>query len=182
MERKQQNEVLKHHKKRLTQDQVKLLQSSFDFNNKLDPDRKLQLAQELGIPPRKISIWYQNKRARWKTESLEADSKALKLRLETLLDDNQRLQSEVGRLRLELHRAREMLSSANKYSAFSSQLSSSCDEVGSSSLIHDHRHHSSKHHLDKVDLFACLIGGSTGHQGQFGSSASDHEFFPPSLS
>ncbi|KAL3519830.1 hypothetical protein ACH5RR_017979 [Cinchona calisaya] len=168
---------LKFHKKRLTQDQVRLLESSFNFNNKLDPDRKSQLAQELGLPPRKVAIWYQNKRSRWKNENLEVDNKALQLRLESVLADNERLQSEVERLKQELHKAQEMLllsvnNNSTPYSSFSSQLSSSCDEVGSSNLAHG-----SKNHLDK-EFFACLIGGD---QGQFGNT-NDHEFFPPSMS
>lgn len=168
-----QKKELKFHKKRLTQDQVMLLESSFNLNNKLDLDRKSQLAHELGLPPRKIAIWYQNKRARWKNENLEVDHKALQQRLENLLADNERLQSEVERLKQQLHKTQEMLLSMNNtpYSSLSSQLSSSCDEVGSSNLVHG-----SKNHLDK-DFFACLIGG----EGQFGNT-NDQEFFPLSIS
>ncbi|XP_027108764.1 homeobox-leucine zipper protein ATHB-52-like [Coffea arabica] len=164
---------LKFQKKRLTQDQVSLLEKSFNFNNKLDPDRRSQLAHQLGLPPRKVAIWYQNKRARWKNENLEVDHKALQLRLENLLADNERLQSEVERLKQELHKAQEMLLSVNNtpYSSLSSQISSSCDEVGSSSLVHG-----SRNHLDK-DFFACLIGG----EGQFGNT-NDQEFFRSSIS
>ncbi|KAL3522370.1 hypothetical protein ACH5RR_015204 [Cinchona calisaya] len=169
---------LKFHKKRLTQDQASLLESSFNINNKLDPNRKSQLAQELGLPPRKVAIWYQNKRARRKNESLEVDHKTLQLRLENLLADNERLQSEVDRLKKELHKAEEMLllSMNNKnthYSSLSSQLSSPCDEVGSSTLAH----HGSKNHLEK-EFFACFdIRG----EGQF-ATTNDQEFFSPSLS
>lgn len=164
---------LKFHKRRLTQDQVRLLESSFSFDNKLDPDRKSQLAQELGLPPRKVAIWYQNKRARWKNETLEVDHKALQLRLENLQADNERLQTEVERLKQELHKAQEMLLSMNNthYSSLSSQLSSSCDEVGSSTLAHG-----SKNHLDK-EFFACLMGS----EGQF-RTTNDQEFFPSSMS
>ncbi|RVW79367.1 Homeobox-leucine zipper protein ATHB-52 [Vitis vinifera] len=45
------------HKKRLTQDQVRLLETSFDHGKKLEPERKLHLARELGVPPRQVAIW-----------------------------------------------------------------------------------------------------------------------------
>ncbi|GMP72334.1 hypothetical protein CsSME_00030416 [Camellia sinensis var. sinensis] len=153
--------------KRLTQEQVRLLETSFNFNNRLDPDRKSQLAEELGLPPRQVAIWYQNKRARWKNQSLEADYKSLHEKLENVLEDNERLQREVERLRQELDKAQDMLLSFNNMNntTNNSSLSNSCDEVGSSSFIHDHHHQSiikvddHDHHLDK-ELYACLIDGN----------------------
>ncbi|KAF8391297.1 hypothetical protein HHK36_023599 [Tetracentron sinense] len=92
-------------KKRLTQDQVRLLETSFTCDKKLEPERKFQLAHELGLPPRQVAIWYQNKRARWKNRSLELDYKALQLRLDNALADNRRLEREVSRLKGELEKA-----------------------------------------------------------------------------
>ncbi|XP_059625974.1 homeobox-leucine zipper protein ATHB-52-like [Cornus florida] len=160
-------------KKRLNQEQVRLLEASFNFNNKLDADRKLQLSQELGIPPRQIAIWYQNRRARWKSQSLEVDHKALQMRLESALADNKRLEREVERLREELDKAREILLAFNtpNYSSLPPSISTSCDDVGSSSLLGD-----SKNQLDK-ELFACLIGD----EGPFGKP-NGHDFFAPSIS
>ncbi|KAK6946678.1 Homeobox domain [Dillenia turbinata] len=99
----------KHNKKRLTQDQLRLLEKSFHYEKKLEPQRKLQLARELGLPPRQIAIWYQNKRARWKTQSLEHDYNALQLRLDTALAEKRSLEKDVERLRQELDKAQEML-------------------------------------------------------------------------
>ncbi|XP_052179185.1 homeobox-leucine zipper protein ATHB-52 [Diospyros lotus] len=96
-------------KKRLTQEQVRLLETSFESNKKLEPERKLQLARELGIPPRQIAIWYQNKRARWKTQSLELEYSALQLRLEATLTEKRRLEREVDHLRGELEKAHRLL-------------------------------------------------------------------------
>ncbi|XAR66513.1 hypothetical protein NMG60_11012782 [Bertholletia excelsa] len=167
---------LKCNKKRLTQDQIRLLETSFSFNKKLDPDRKSQLAQELGLPPRQVAVWYQNKRARWKNQSLEVDYKALQVRLESVLEENERLGREVVRLKHELHKAHDVLISFNtaynnNHSSIPS-LSTSCDEVGSSGLLHD-----SKQHLDR-ELFACLIAGD---QGQF-DKPDGRDFFAPSIS
>lgn len=160
---------LKCHKKRLTQDQVRLLEISFNSNNKLDSNRKSQLAQELGLPPRQVAIWYQNKRARWKSQSLEVDYKALQQRLDNAMLDNERLKLEVERLKEELNKAQEMLLAFNTTTNNYSSISSSCDEVGSSCL---QLHTQSKHHLDK-ELYACLIGD----EGHFG-----HNFFASSMS
>ncbi|KAL0720091.1 hypothetical protein Bca4012_069415 [Brassica carinata] len=60
-------------KKRLQLEQVKALEKSFELGNKLEPERKMQLAKALGMQPRQIAIWFQNRRARWKTRQLERD-------------------------------------------------------------------------------------------------------------
>ncbi|XP_022861039.1 homeobox-leucine zipper protein ATHB-52-like [Olea europaea var. sylvestris] len=92
------------HKKRLTQEQVRLLEISFNLNNKLNPERKSQLAQELGLPSTRVATWYQNRRARNKNQCLKVTHKALKLRLENVMEDNARLQAEVPRLKQELNK------------------------------------------------------------------------------
>ncbi|KAA8519738.1 hypothetical protein F0562_013994 [Nyssa sinensis] len=66
-------------KKRLSQDQVRLLETSFYFNNKLDPDRKLQLSQELGLPPRQVAIWLEREVERLKEELGKAQEMLLSL-------------------------------------------------------------------------------------------------------
>lgn len=99
----------KHSKKRLNPEQVKLLEASFDSTKKLDLEKKLQLARELGVPPRQISIWYQNRRARWKNQNLENDYNALQLKLENAVSEKMQLERETEILREELQRANEML-------------------------------------------------------------------------
>lgn len=99
----------KHNKKRLNEEQVKLLEASFDSTKKLDPQKKLQLARELGVPPRQISIWYQNRRARWKNQNMENDYNVLQLKLENALSEKMQLEKETEILRAELQRANEML-------------------------------------------------------------------------
>ncbi|KAB2615948.1 E3 SUMO-protein ligase MMS21-like [Pyrus ussuriensis x Pyrus communis] len=134
----------KHSKKRLTQDQVKLLEISFASNNKLEPERKLLLAKQLAIPPRQVAIWYQNKRARWKTQSLEFDYSAIQAKLESTLAEKMRLEKDVERLRGELKKAHEIALALNQQSQVfpdnpvicSVFDSSNCSDegVGSSSL------------------------------------------------
>ncbi|XP_073151217.1 homeobox-leucine zipper protein ATHB-16-like isoform X3 [Henckelia pumila] len=89
-------------KRRLGVEQVKALEKNFEVENKLEPDRKVKLAQELGLQPRQVAIWFQNRRARWKTKQLERDYgilkasyDALKHNYETLQRDNEILAKEI---------------------------------------------------------------------------------------
>lgn len=98
-------------KRRLTFDQVKTLEKSFELRNKLDPVRKMQLAKALGLQPRQISVWFQNRRARWKTKQLEKDFDALKQEYDTLkrnydilLQQNTQFKAEVQQQGTELEK------------------------------------------------------------------------------
>ncbi|KAF5962012.1 hypothetical protein HYC85_003221 [Camellia sinensis] len=51
-------------KRRLNLEQVKTLEKNFELGNKLESERKMQLARALGLQPRQIAIWFQNRRAR----------------------------------------------------------------------------------------------------------------------
>jgi len=90
-------------KRRLTIEQVRFLEKSFESENKLEPERKAQLAKELGLQPRQVAIWFQNRRARWKTKQLEKDFdilqasyNSLKADYDTLLKEKEQLQAEVA--------------------------------------------------------------------------------------
>ncbi|KAJ6791763.1 homeobox-leucine zipper protein HOX4-like [Iris pallida] len=96
-------------KRRLSADQVRALEKNFEVENKLDPERKVRLARELGLQPRQVAVWFQNRRARWKTKQLERDFGALKsrydaLRLDydSLLRDKDSLLAEVKDLKAKL--------------------------------------------------------------------------------
>lgn len=92
-------------KRRLSADQVQFLEKSFVEENKLEPERKVQLAKDLGLQPRQVAIWFQNRRARWKTKQLEKDYGALessynslKADYDSLLKETEKLKSEVLQL------------------------------------------------------------------------------------
>jgi len=89
-------------KRRLTADQVQFLERSFEIENKLEPERKIQLAKELGLQPRQVAVWFQNRRARWKTKQLERDYDILKSRYENLRADYDGLLKEKDKLRAEV--------------------------------------------------------------------------------
>ncbi|KAI3824971.1 hypothetical protein L1987_06444 [Smallanthus sonchifolius] len=97
-------------KRRLTVDQVQFLEKSFEEENKLEPERKVQLAMELNLQPRQVAIWFQNRRARCKTKQLEKDYEILnssydklKSEFDCLQKDNDMLKQEVQMLKEKLN-------------------------------------------------------------------------------
>ncbi|KAF7822680.1 putative exonuclease domain-containing protein [Senna tora] len=121
-------------KKRLTEDQVSILEKNFACNKKLESEQKLQLSNQLGVPPRQIAIWYQNKRARWKTQSLEEEYGALQIKVEIVMAEKKQLERDVERLKAELKEAKEMVhfmkggGGHHKNWCFG-EFSTSCEEV-----------------------------------------------------
>ncbi|KAL9255615.1 Homeobox-leucine zipper protein HOX5-like protein [Drosera capensis] len=89
-------------KRRLTAEQVQFLERSFEAENKLEPERKVQLAKDLGLQPRQVAIWFQNRRARWKTKQLEKDYDALQASYNSLKADYEKLLSEKEKLKHEV--------------------------------------------------------------------------------
>ncbi|XVF78642.1 hypothetical protein PTKIN_Ptkin14bG0151500 [Pterospermum kingtungense] len=161
--------VPKHNKKRLTQDQIRLLEKSFNGNKKLEPELKLHLANQLGVPPRQVAIWYQNKRARWKTQSLELDYNTLQVKLENALSEKRRLEKDVKYLQEELRKAQETIFAMNNQREnyvhhqyqhqvpFVSYNSTGSSEEGGSSSFHEDSVHDNEV-LQIDELYACLIG------------------------
>ncbi|XP_044492052.1 homeobox-leucine zipper protein ATHB-52 [Mangifera indica] len=152
-----------HNNKRLNQDQVMLLERSFTVHKKLDPELKLKLANQLGVPPRQVAIWYQNKRARWKTQNLELDYNTVQVKLENALAEKRRLEKDVKQLKEELNHAQEILFAnlTQRNYPFSSRDSSnngSCSE----NIDGDNHHHHHHHYLQAMEvdeLYGCMIGG-----------------------
>ncbi|XP_019423331.1 PREDICTED: homeobox-leucine zipper protein ATHB-13-like isoform X1 [Lupinus angustifolius] len=89
-------------KRRLNMEQVKTLEKSFELGNKLEPERKMQLARALGLQPRQVAIWFQNRRARWKTKQLEKDYDLLKRQYNAIKADNEALQAHNQKLQSEI--------------------------------------------------------------------------------
>ncbi|CAH1420358.1 unnamed protein product [Lactuca virosa] len=89
-------------KRRLNLEQVKALEKSFELGNKLEPDRKRQLARALGLQPRQVAIWFQNRRARWKTKQLERDYNVLKKQVDSIRADNDSLKNKNQKLHAQL--------------------------------------------------------------------------------
>ncbi|KAI3859095.1 hypothetical protein MKX03_008160, partial [Papaver bracteatum] len=62
---------------------------------KLDPERKMKLSREIGLHPRQVAIWFQNRRARLKGKKIEELYNVLKQDFENVLKENQKLKQEV---------------------------------------------------------------------------------------
>ncbi|GJP69335.1 hypothetical protein CLOP_g273 [Closterium sp. NIES-67] len=74
--------------------QIEFLEESFLADYTLEPDRKRALAAELGVQPRQVAVWFQNRRVRWKSRQKEADLDSLKGAYDELEDDCESLRSE----------------------------------------------------------------------------------------
>ncbi|TVU06019.1 hypothetical protein EJB05_49206 [Eragrostis curvula] len=96
-------------KRRLTPEQVQMLERSFEEENKLEPERKTELARRLGMAPRQVAVWFQNRRARWKTKQLETDFDRLKAAYDALAADHQGLLADNDRLRAQVNSLTEKL-------------------------------------------------------------------------
>ena len=71
-------------KRRFSDEQVRLLETIFESETKLEPRKKVQVARELGLQPRQVAIWFQNKRARWKSKQIEKNYRLLKANFDNL--------------------------------------------------------------------------------------------------
>nr|XP_043615688.1 homeobox-leucine zipper protein ATHB-13-like [Erigeron canadensis] len=89
-------------KRRLNLEQVKALEKSFELGNKLEPERKRQLARAIGLQPRQVAIWFQNRRARYKTKQLERDYNVLKRQYDNIKADNDALKNHNNKLHAQL--------------------------------------------------------------------------------
>ncbi|RLN12575.1 homeobox-leucine zipper protein HOX2-like [Panicum miliaceum] len=86
-------------KLRLSKDQAAVLEECFKTHSTLNPKQKVALANRLGLRPRQVEVWFQNRRARTKLKQTEVDCEYLKRWCERLADENKRLEKELADLR-----------------------------------------------------------------------------------
>lgn len=96
-------------KKRFNDEQIKSLETIFQSETKLEPRKKLQLARELGLQPRQVAIWFQNKRARWKSKQLEKDYSLLRSNYNILASQFQTLNYEKQSLLAQLQKLKDLI-------------------------------------------------------------------------
>ncbi|XAR73894.1 hypothetical protein NMG60_11008014 [Bertholletia excelsa] len=111
-------------KRKLSQEQVNLLELNFGNEHKLESERKDRLASELGLDPRQVAVWFQNRRARWKSKMLEEEYSKLKTEHEGTVVEKCRLETEVLKLKDQLAEAEREIQRL---------LERSCDGVSSNS-------------------------------------------------
>lgn len=87
---------------RLNIEQVRTLEKNFEVGNKLEPERKMQLAKAIGLQPRQVAIWFQNRRARSKTKQLEKDYDVLKRQVNVIESENSALQAQNNKRQAEV--------------------------------------------------------------------------------
>lgn len=100
-------------KRRLGWNQVKSLEKHFEVENRLEPERKLKIAEEIGLQPRQVAIWFQNRRARWKTKRLEKDYDLLKSNYDALKMEHDNLEKARAALNDEIKGLKEQLGEVN---------------------------------------------------------------------
>lgn len=81
-------------KRRFSDEQIRSLEVMFESDSRPESVIKQQLANELGLHPRQIAIWFQNRRARSKAKQIERDYNVLK-------DSYDALSSSYGSLKRE---------------------------------------------------------------------------------
>ncbi|XP_050235677.1 homeobox-leucine zipper protein ATHB-12-like [Mercurialis annua] len=103
------NSNYKLNKKRFSDDQIKSLETMFESETRLEPRKKLQLAKELGLQPRQVAIWFQNKRARWKSKQLERDYGVLRANYNSLASKFEALKKEKQALAIQLEKLNDAM-------------------------------------------------------------------------
>ncbi|KAI3824314.1 hypothetical protein L1987_05769 [Smallanthus sonchifolius] len=92
-------------KRKLSDEQVSLLEQNFGDEHKLESERKDRIAAELGLDPRQVAVWFQNRRARWKSKKLEEEYSKLKTEHDSTVLEKCRLETEVLKLKQQLGEA-----------------------------------------------------------------------------
>lgn len=96
-------------KRRFSDEQVKLMESMFETETKLEPKKKMQLARELGLQPRQVAIWFQNRRARWRSKHIEKEYAILKADYDNLTSRYECLKKEKQSLLLQFQKLSDLL-------------------------------------------------------------------------
>ncbi|CAD5330145.1 unnamed protein product [Arabidopsis thaliana] len=112
-------------KRKLTDEQVNMLEMSFGDEHKLESERKDRLAAELGLDPRQVAVWFQNRRARWKNKRLEEEYNKLKNSHDNVIQ----LKEQLYDAEREIQRLAERVEGGSSNSPISSSVSVEANET-----------------------------------------------------
>lgn len=79
---------------RFNDEQIKLLEITFEEESRPESRIKHKLANEVGLHPRQVATWFQNRRARLKTKQIEREYSLLKASYDTLASNFESLKTE----------------------------------------------------------------------------------------
>ncbi|KAF9669113.1 hypothetical protein SADUNF_Sadunf14G0074100 [Salix dunnii] len=108
-------------KRRFSDEQIKSLETMFESETRLEPRKKMQLARELGLQPRQVAIWFQNKRARWKSKQLERDYSILRANYNSLASQFETMKKEKQALAIQLQKLNDPMKKPGEEGEFSGQ-------------------------------------------------------------
>ncbi|EMS45974.1 Homeobox-leucine zipper protein HOX12 [Triticum urartu] len=94
-------------KRRLSDEQAQFLEMNFRKERKLETPRKVQLAAELGLDTKQVAVWFQNRRARYKSKLIEEEFSKLRAAHDAVVVHNCRLEAELLRLKERLAETEE---------------------------------------------------------------------------
>uniref|UniRef100_M8BGR6 Homeobox-leucine zipper protein n=1 Tax=Aegilops tauschii TaxID=37682 RepID=M8BGR6_AEGTA len=94
-------------KRRLSDEQAQFLEMSFRKERKLETPRKVQLAAELGLDTKQVAVWFQTRRARYKSKLIEEEFSKLRAAHDAVVVHNCRLEAELLRLKERLAETEE---------------------------------------------------------------------------
>ncbi|KAA8540082.1 hypothetical protein F0562_026774 [Nyssa sinensis] len=86
---------------------------------------------ELGLQPRQVAIWFQNKRARWKSKQIEQDYSVLKANYDNLYAQFESLKKEKQSLLIQFQKLSDLLKNPQDGGSGSKDLRGSSTDGGS---------------------------------------------------
>ncbi|KAF7830771.1 pyridoxal reductase, chloroplastic [Senna tora] len=107
--RKENNKNVGSKKKKFSDEQIRSLECIFESESKPEARKKMQVARDLGLQPRQVAIWFQNRRARWKSKRIEQDYRKLRDEYDSLASRFESLKKEKESLQVQLQELNDLL-------------------------------------------------------------------------
>ena len=174
-------------KRRFSDEQIKSLEFMFESDSRPESQIKQQLANDLGLQPRQIAIWFQNRRARSKSKQIERDYIILKESYDALASSYESLKRENQSLRTELQKLKSQLEMAYGHKTCGPNItgdSGDCKSENRSAVLdpnqkttflfegHDHMLSSDNklRNIDSTDEYGVVLGMMEATDGSLTSS------------